>query len=132
MTQCKQPKLEFQEICGRRVEGRFDAGKLSSDGGLLLIRQLVEGQRFFSRLIQCFSDHRDPEAITHSLESMLKQRVYGLLAGYEDLNDHDTVRKDPVAQLMAGKVPGEEADLASHSTLNRIELSLPRSQVFSD
>jgi len=63
---------------------------------------------------------------------MLKQRVYGLLAGYEDLNDHDTVRKDPVAQLMAGKVPGEEADLASHSTLNRIELSLPRSQVFSD
>jgi hypothetical protein len=53
---------------------------------------------------------------------MVKQRVFGLLAGYEDLNDHDTVRKDPVAQLIAGKIPGEQSELAGHSTLGRIEL----------
>lgn len=122
MTECKQEKLEFQGISGKRVEGKFDAAKLSSDGGLLLIRQLMDGQRFFNRLSNCFSDTRAPEAITHSLESMLKQRVYGLLAGYEDLNDHDTLRSDPVLQLIAGRVPTEHSKLASHSTLNRIEL----------
>ena len=123
MTECKQEKLEFQGISGKRVEGKFDAAKLSSDGGLLLIRQLMEGQRFFTRLRSCFRDTRTPEAITHSLESMLKQRVYGLLAGYEDLNDHDTLRHDPVVQLVAGRVPAEHSELASHSTLSRIELS---------
>ncbi len=122
MTECKQPKLEFQDISGKRVEGRFDAGKLSSDGGLLLIREVVDGQGFFGRFGDCFQDHRTADAVTHSLESMLKQRVYGLLAGYEDLSDHDTVRKDPVAQLLSGRIPGERAMLASHSTLNRIEL----------
>lgn len=122
MTQCRQEKLEFQGISGKRVEGRFDAGKLSTDGGLLLIREVIEGQRLFGRLSECFRDHRAANAVTHSLESMLKQRVYGLLAGYEDLSDHDKVRRDPVAQLLTGQLPGEESLLASHSTLNRIEL----------
>ena len=123
MTECKQEKLKFQGICGLRVEGRFDGGQLSSDGGLLLIREVVDGERFFLRLSRCFSDQRNAQAVTHSVESMLKQRIYGLLGGYEDLNDHDTLRKDPVAQILSGKVAGEGAELASHSTLNRIELS---------
>jgi len=123
MTQCRQSKLQFQGVNGKRVEGNFDGGNLSSDGGLVLIRELVEGQRFFSRLVTCFSDSRNADAVTHSLESMLKQRVFGLIAGYEDLNDHDQLRKDPVVQLVSGKVPSSETELASHSTLNRLELT---------
>jgi Transposase DDE domain group 1 len=124
MTECKQGKFEFQDIKGKRVEGRFDGGQLSSDGGLLLIREVMEKQGFFNRLSGCFSDYRSPEAITHTVESMLRQRIYGLVAGYEDLNDHDSIRKDAVAQLLSNQIPeAEEGTLASHSTLNRIELT---------
>lgn len=124
MTECRQEKFSFQGICGKRVEGRFDGGKLSTDGGLLLVREVMEGQGFFSRLSGCFTDHRSPEAVVHATASLIRQRVYGLVAGYEDLNDHDALRKDAVFQLVAGRVPGEDgACLASHSTLNRLELS---------
>jgi len=122
MTLCKQGKLSFQDICGRRVEGAFDGGKLSTDGGLLLVREVACGSRFFTRLKGCFIDKRNQDAITHSIEALIQQRVYGLLAGYEDLNDHDSFRNDPVAQLVAGHVPGETR-LAGHSTLGRLELS---------
>lgn len=124
MTECRQGKFSFQGICGKRVEGRFDGGKLSTDGGLLLIREVVEGQRFFSRFAGCFTDSRSPKSVIHSVESMVKQRVYGLVAGYEDLNDHDALRNDAIFQLVTGRVPGSKgACLASHSTLNRLELS---------
>jgi len=117
-----QEKLEFQGVEGLRVEGRFDGGKLSTDGGLLLVRDVAEGHRFFSRLEGCFIDNRKQDAVTHTVGHLVRQRVYGLIAGYEDLNDHDVLRRDPVAQLVAGRVPGT-APLAGHSTLGRLELS---------
>ena len=121
MTRCKQQKLAFEPVAGRRVEGRFDGKKLSTDGGLLLVREVASACRFFTRLKSCFIDARNQDAITHSVESLIQQRVYGLLAGYEDLQDHDDFRHDPVAQIIAGRIPGE-APLAGHSTLGRLEL----------
>ena len=119
-----QEKLAFEPVAGRRVEGRFDGKKLSTDGGLLLIREVATSCRFFTRLKSCFIDARNQDAITHSVESLIQQRVYGLLAGYEDLQDHDDFRHDPVAQIVAGRIPGEEAaPLAGHSTLGRLELT---------
>ena len=124
MTQCKQEKFAFEPVAGRRVEGRFDGKKLSTDGGLLLVREVASACRFFTRLKSCFIDARNQDAITHSVESLIQQRVYGLLAGYEDLQDHDDFRHDPVAQIIAGRIPGEEAaPLAGHSTLGRLELT---------
>lgn len=122
MTDCRQEKLEFQGVEGLRVEGRFDGGKLSTDGGLLLVRDVAEGHRFFSRLEGCFIDNRKQDAVTHTVGHLVRQRIYGLIAGYEDLNDHDSLRHDPVTQLVAGRVPGT-APLAGHSTLGRLELS---------
>jgi hypothetical protein len=84
MPLCKQGKFSFQPVCGRRVEGCFDGRKLSTDGGLLLIREVACGSRFFTRLKRCFIDKRNQDAITHSIEALIQQRVYGLLAGYED------------------------------------------------
>jgi len=81
MTPCRQEKLSFQGIEGKRVEGRFDGGKLSTEGGLLLIREVLDGQRFFSRLSKCFTDTRCQDAVTHPVERLVRQRVYGLLAG---------------------------------------------------
>jgi hypothetical protein len=122
MTECRQATLKFQGICGKRIEGNFDGGMLSTDGGLLLVREVIETRGFFGRLCECFTDHRVADAITHSVESLLKQRIYGLVAGYEDLNDHDSLRQDAVLQLLCGNVPGTDL-LASHSTLNRFELT---------
>ena len=122
MTHCRQEKLLFQDMGGRQVEGRFDGGKLSTDGGLVLVREVAEGCRFFQRLAKCFIDKRNQDAVKHSLVSLIEQRVYGLLGGYEDLSDHDSFRHDPVAQLVAGQVAGEKA-LAGHSTLGRLELA---------
>jgi len=123
MTRCKQQKLAFEPVAGHRVEGRFDGKKLSTDGGLLLIREVASSCRFFTRLTTCFIDTRNQDAITHSVESLIQQRVYGLLAGYEDLQDHDDFRHDPVAQIVAGRIPGTGAPLAGHSTLGRLELT---------
>ncbi len=85
MTRCKQQKLACEPVAGRRVEGRFDANKLSTDGGLLLVREVAASCRFFTRLTSCFIHSRNQDAITHSVESLIQQRVYGLVARYEDL-----------------------------------------------
>ena len=93
---------------------------VSSDAGILPIRQFDHQIGYTDRFIACLNDPRAPERIEHSLSEMLRQRLYGVLAGYEDCNDHDTLRSDPVFQLVAGKTP-ERSDLASQPTLSRFE-----------
>lgn len=94
--------------------------QVSSDAGILPIRQFDHQIGYTDRFIACLNDRRDRERIEHSLEEMLRQRLYGVLAGYEDCNDHDALRSDPVFKLVAGKTP-ERADLASQPTLSRFE-----------
>ena len=121
MTECNQSDFGFA-ACGRReIVARFDGGTISSDGGVLLLRQTDQRLNLLSRLAGCFLDGRNPEQIEHSILEMLSQRIYGLALGYEDLNDHEQLRSDPVFGVLAGREEGSGA-LAGKSTLNRMEL----------
>jgi len=82
---------------------RFDGGHVVSDGGALLLRQVEGRADILSRFAACFTDQRDPLRIEHSVEQLVKPRVYGLALGYEDLNDHETLRRDPLLALLSGK-----------------------------
>jgi len=115
------------------VVARFNGGSISSDGGGLLLREVDRRMRILRRFADCFVDHRRPELIEHSVAELVSQRVYGLALGYEDLNDHDELRWDPLMGLLAGKSDPlghtrvREHDrgkaLAGKSTLNRLELT---------
>ena len=81
----------------------FNGGAISSDGGALLLRETDQKMNLLARFSQCFLDGREAELIEHSVEQMLAQRVYGLALGYEDLNDHEQLRNDPLLRVLAGK-----------------------------
>ena len=119
------------EFSGQKpVVLEVSAGRLSSDAGLLPIRQFDERLGFTAQLAAALQDFRDPELTTHHLLSMLRQRVYGLLADYEDQNDHDTLRSDPVFKLIAGRSPEDPQDLASQPTLSRFENAVQPADLF--
>ena len=121
MTECIQSSFGFAG-CGRReVVARFDGGTISSDGGALLLRQTDKRLNLLQRLAACFLDGRSQDQVEHSVVEMLSQRVYGLALGYEDVNDHEQLRTDPLFGVLAGR---EQLDkpLAGKSTLNRLEL----------
>jgi hypothetical protein len=121
MTECNQSSFGF-EACGRReIVARFDGGTISSDGGALLLRQTDKRLNLLARLSECFLDGRNQNLVEHTIQEMLSQRVYGLALGYEDINDHEQLRKDPVFGILAGREALEEP-LAGKSTLNRMEL----------
>jgi hypothetical protein len=121
MTECNQSSFGF-EACGKReIVARFDGGTISSDGGALLLRQTDKRLNLLPRLAGCFLDGRNQKQVEHSILEMLSQRIYGLALGYEDVNDHEELRKDPVFGILAGRENSEEP-LAGKSTLNRMEL----------
>ncbi len=132
MTECRQEVFEFQVQGGRKVTADFCGGYLSSDGGAVLLRGVELKMGLLERLGGCFSDYRLACLVEREVTELLRQRIGALILGYEDLNDHDRLRLDPLHALMAGKadVLGEEraceADkgkaLAAHATLNRLEL----------
>ena len=132
-TQCNATKLTFHELDSREVVGRFDGGEITSDAGGVLLREVEKRTGILGRMSECFDDHRDPEQIEHSVESLVKQRVMGLCLGYEDLNDHDELCRDRMMALlcesddMKGERWHKESDrgkaLAGKSTLNRMELT---------
>ena len=93
-TQCNETKLIFHDLDSREVVGRFDGGEITSDAGAVLLREVEKRTRVLGRMSECFADHRDPERIEHTVESLVKQRVMGLCLGYEDLNDHDELCRD--------------------------------------
>ena len=121
MTECKQETFAFTAHFSRCVEAGFTAGQVSSDGGALLLREVDRKINLLGRLAGCFSDGRDAKRVDHPVEQMLAQRIYGLALGYEDLNDHEQLRSDPLLAVLAGKRE-LEARLAGKSTLNRLEL----------
>ena len=122
MTECTQESFRFTAHFSRRVEAEFTAGRVSSDGGALLLRQVDRRIHLLDRLGSCFSDGRSPLLVKHPLPEMLGQRIYGLALGYEDLSDHEQLRSDPLLGLLAGKRE-LESPLAGKSTLNRLELA---------
>ncbi|CAB4244306.1 transposase [Methylacidimicrobium sp. AP8] len=121
MTECSQETFAFTAHFSRRVEAGFTAGRISSDGGAILLREADRKIGLLRRLEGCFVDRRHPKRIVHRVREMLAQRIFGIAMGYEDLNDHEQLRTDPLVALLSGKSDLEE-DLAGKSTLNRLEL----------
>jgi hypothetical protein len=121
MTECTQTQFGFAAHFSRRVVAGFDGGTITTDGGGLLLRETDRRLRLIQRLAGCFVDRRESTLIKHSVEQLVAQRVYGLALGYEDLNDHEQLRQDPMLRLLAGKAEPGEQPLAGKSTLSRLE-----------
>lgn len=134
-THCSTKTAEFQPLGTRKIVACFDGGAITSDGGALLLRECEAATRIIAQFARCFVDHRDPALIEHTVEELVAQRTYALALGYEDLNDHDTLRHDPLLATLVGKHDPtggsrkRESDrgkaLAGKSTLNRLELTAP-------
>ena len=132
-TECTQQSFPFQPLGQREVMARFDGGKITSDAGALLLRETERATAIIGQFAACFTDHRDPDLIEHTVEELVAQRTYALCLGYEDLNDHDALRHDPLLAVLGGKEDplGEDRArqrdkgkaLAGKSTLNRLELT---------
>ena len=132
-TECNQVTFEFHGVFQRKVKARFDGGKITSDAGVLLLREVEKRTGLMAGLAECFSDHRDPRLIGHTVRELLGQRIYGLCLGYEDLNDHDELRTDPMLAVAVDKAdplgtnrrqaPDRGKALAGKCTLNRLELT---------
>ena len=130
-TECKERQLEFQGFGRRQVVADFDGGRISSDGGLLLLREVAGRSGLLERFGRCFTDYRDSRYIEHTVAELVSQRVLALAQGYEDLNDHDVLRDDLLLALAVGKqdLAGSQRPrardrghaLAGKSTLNRLE-----------
>lgn len=124
-TQCIAEQLDFAGVERRRVVAAFDGGTVSSDAGALLLGKADAAIGLIDRLARCFHDQRQANLIEHSVRTLIGQRVFGLALGYEDLNDHEQLRHDPVFGALLGKLKSKRADcaaVAGKSTLNRLEL----------
>jgi Transposase DDE domain group 1 len=122
MTECTQQGFAFEGHFSRRVVAEFSGDRMTTEGGALLLRETDRRIDLLRRVADCFTDTRQPERVEHRLAEMLAQRIYGLALGYEDLNDHEQLRSDPLLALLAGKQEIQEP-LAGKSTLNRLELT---------
>lgn len=128
LTECIPDLFGFAPVEGRAVVAAFDGGAMTSDGGALLLGATARAIGLIDRFAACFVDARCPALIEHEVSTLIGQRVFGLALGYEDLNDHDLLRHDPVLAVLAGKLAAKRADcapVAGKSTLNRLELSRP-------
>jgi hypothetical protein len=128
MTECVR-QLSFGFLGVKEVVGEFSGGNLSSDGGLMLVAEADRALGLTSALAQCLSDPRDPTKVIHGLDEMLAQRVYQIACGYEDCNDADDLRHDPVLKTSIGRRPESDPDLASQPTLSRFENRVTRTQL---
>jgi Transposase DDE domain group 1 len=131
-TECSAERSMFGRVEGRSVVAEFDGGALTSDAGGLLLGAADQRLGLVRRIARCFRDARDPRLVEHSVATLIGQRVFGIALGYEDLNDHDELRHDPLMAVLAGKLEARREDcapVAGKSTLNRLELSreTPRS-----
>ena len=127
-TDCNPDLFGFARVEGREVVASFDGGAITTDAGALLLGATDRAIRLVDRFALCFQDARAAELIEHQVGTLVGQRVFGIALGYEDLNDHDELRHDPVMAVLAGKLKARRRDcaaVAGKSTLNRLELSRP-------
>jgi hypothetical protein len=127
-TECIPDIFGFEAVEGREVIAGFDGGAITSDAGALLLGATDRAIRMVDRLASCFVDRRSQAQVEHSVATLVGQRIFGIALGYEDLNDHETLRHDPMMAVLAGKLEARRADcaaVAGKSTLNRLELSKP-------
>jgi Transposase DDE domain group 1 len=135
MTECTQSSFGFAALYRREVVAQFDGGDITTDAGGLLLREVDRHLSMIDRLAASFTDHRQPHQIEHQVRELVAQRIYGLALGYEDLNDHDQLRSDPLIAALIGKAEPKGTDRrrqqdqgkagAGKSTLNRLELTPP-------
>jgi hypothetical protein len=134
MTECTRSDVRFRAPSGHELVASFNGGDITSDGGSMLLRAVDDRIRLIERFACCFRDHRDPRRIEHTVEEMVRQRVFGLALGYEDLVDHDDLRRDSLLASLIGKRDPKGSErrdrdrgcaLAGSRTLNRLELSAP-------
>lgn len=133
MTECTQSSFSFAALYRREIVAQFDGGDITTDAGGLLLREVDQQVRLSERVAACFTDHRRADQIEHSVRALVAQRLYGLALGYEDLNDHDQLRADPLMGVLVGKAEPQGTDRrrqqdrgkagAGKSTLNRLELT---------
>ncbi len=109
-TECNQTGFAFARHFRRQVMARFDGGAITCDAGALLLRETDRRIALLGRFAACFEERRDPHRIEHRVGELVSQRVYALALGYEDLNDHDQLRSDPLLALLAGKADLEGQD----------------------
>src|SRR5437016_13035659 len=121
-AECNSQGTLFPGVAGRDAVVRFDAGDVTSDGGVLMLERADRRVGLMSRFAACFRDHRDADRVEHTARQLVTQRVFGLCLGYEDVVDHDAVGKDP---LFAAACDKRDGDLAGHATLSRLEMTKP-------
>ncbi len=125
-TECNTELFDFAPVVRRAVIAGFDGGAITSDAGALLLGATDRAIRLVDRFAQCFIDRRSQELVEHLVPTLVGQRVFGIALGYEDINDHDELRHDPMMAVLAGKLEAGRKDcapVAGKSTLNRLELS---------
>jgi hypothetical protein len=122
-TECNQIVFGFHPQKRREIRAQFDGGAITSDGGGLLLREVEKRMGILHQFAACFTDYRNPDLIEHPVKQLVAQRVYGLALGYEDLNDHEELRNDPLLAVLVEKEDPDKGALAGKSTLNRLELT---------
>ncbi len=122
-AECNQFVFGFHPQKRREIRAQFDGGAITSDGGGLLLREVEKRIGILRQFAACFTDYRNPDLIDHPVKELVAQRVYGLALGYEDLNDHDELRNDPLLAVLVEKEDPDKEALAGKSTLNRLELT---------
>ncbi len=122
-TECNQFVFGFHPQKRREIRAQFDGGAITSDGGGLLLREVEKRMGILHQFSACFTDYRNPDLIEHPVKELVAQRVYGLALGYEDLNDHEELRNDPLLAVLVEKEDPDNEALAGKSTLNRLELT---------
>jgi len=126
VTECNRKSLSFSRLRRQKITANFNGGRLTSDAGALLLREADRQLGLTADLAECIADPRDPAKITHDLKTLLRQRIFGIALGYEDLNDHATLRDDPLFAILTEQRPDPDAPLGSPSTLCRFENAITR------
>ena len=121
MTDCITQLLLFSSLQRKKIQGDFNGGSLTSDAGALLLREIDKRIGLIDAINNCIPDPRNPFYTVHQQKTMLAQRIFGIALGYEDLNDHQSLREDPLFQIISERGIRDEAPLASPPTLCRLE-----------
>jgi hypothetical protein len=129
-TENSTQELNLFPIKGRNIELSFSGDRISSDGGLLLLRELDSQLNLLSSASNCIHDERDPRYIDHSVKELLTQRVFQIAAGYEDCSDCNDLREDMIFKMCAGRLPQSDNDLASQPTMSRLENTVTKTDLF--